>query len=96
MSKPYYNAVDNLEHLYTMNDPAYGAYEFHELILFRDTTDGKLYVGTDSGCSCPSPFESHAFPSDFTEIKSKQDFLDYVKDGPWDRQDVENAVALIP
>lgn len=33
-------------------------YSFDLLGLWRDS-DNKFYLGTDSGCSCPSPWESH-------------------------------------
>ena len=33
-------------------------YPFDLLGLWRDS-DNKFYLGTDSGCSCPSPWESH-------------------------------------
>src|SRR6266850_1700635 len=98
MNSPYWNAPETLEHLYTIGDPnAY--YDFHDVILVRDTTDGKLYAAQDSGCSCPSPFESHTFPTDFTEIKSKQEFRDYVSDvagyTSFYQRDIDAAVELI-
>lgn len=32
-------------------------WSFDLLVLWRRTEDGKLFWGSDSGCSCPSPFE---------------------------------------
>lgn len=32
-------------------------YQFHDLILFVRKADGVVMYATDSGCSCPSPFE---------------------------------------
>ena len=78
MNKAYYNAPEQLEHLYTLTDPN-ACYNFSDVILVKDTTDGKIYAAHDSGCSCPSPFESHTFPTDFTEIRTVQEFIDYVK-----------------
>lgn len=43
-----------------LKDPFYDFYEFAVL----EGEDG-YYLSTDSGCSCPSPFESHD-ASDFT------------------------------
>jgi hypothetical protein len=34
-----------------------GGYEFDLLVLWVRESDGALLYGTDSGCSCPSPFE---------------------------------------
>jgi hypothetical protein len=78
MNKPYYNAPEQLEHLFTLSDPN-ASWNFSDVILVKDTTDGKIYAAHDSGCSCPSPFERHTFPTDFTEIKSVQEFVDYLK-----------------
>lgn len=33
------------------------AYEFDTLVVWRETATGALLYGTDSGCSCPTPFE---------------------------------------
>lgn len=48
-------------------------YSFDLLILVRETATGKLFAATDSGCSCPVPFEDHSFPADFTEVRSWED-----------------------
>lgn len=34
------------------------SYEFNILMVWKGQ-DGKLYTATDSGCSCPSPFEDY-------------------------------------
>lgn len=36
------------------------AYEFDILALWRRESDGAILIGTDSGCSCPSPFEDQS------------------------------------
>lgn len=37
-----------------------GSYEFDIFAVWRSIEDPSLfYWGTDSGCSCPSPFEDH-------------------------------------
>jgi hypothetical protein len=38
-------------------------YEFSDFVVLLH--GGTYYWSSDSGCSCPSPFESHQFPDDF-------------------------------
>lgn len=33
------------------------SYEYDTTVIFRDKEDGRLYYVSDSGCSCPTPFE---------------------------------------
>src|SRR5690242_19010016 len=40
-------------------------YSFDYLVCWRDTI-GNFYLGTDSGCSCPSPFEDYNGVADMT------------------------------
>jgi hypothetical protein len=44
-----------------------------DIFIVIQGPDGKVYVGNDSGCSCPTPFEDHTFPQDFTEVQSWAD-----------------------
>ena len=44
-----------------LNEPDYS---FDMVAVWRDGEG--YYVGTDSGCSCPSPFESYAGKGDMT------------------------------
>jgi hypothetical protein len=39
------------------------SYEFHEFAVLR--RGGLYYWSSDRGCSCPMPWEDHAFPDDF-------------------------------
>lgn len=40
-----------------------GMWEFDLTVVWRSTVvDGLWYVGRDSGCSCPSPFENKGLP----------------------------------
>ncbi len=48
-------------------------WSFDLLLVLKETSTGKLFAATDSGCSCPSPFEDHVFPQDFTEVRGWQD-----------------------
>lgn len=52
-----------------------GAYEFDTSVVWA-STDGRVYAGDDSGCSCPSPFESVGL-ADLTPITRLQDLIDY-------------------
>lgn len=49
------------------------SYSFDTVLVVRSIETGKLYAATDSGCSCPVPFEDHSFPSDFVEVKAWAD-----------------------
>jgi len=50
------------------------AYEFDILLVVRDTATGRVYLDTDSGCSCPAPFENVNSLSDMQEIRSVEDY----------------------
>lgn len=43
-------------------------YDFDKTVVWRHTKTGKLYVGQDSGCSCPSPFENFTSLSSLEEV----------------------------
>lgn len=67
-----YDGTNEADILYEYE--AYGeSYQFDLLILVKDKQDGKLYVATDSGCSCPVPFEDHTYPTDYIEVRSWAD-----------------------
>lgn len=51
-------------------------WQFHLLVIWRDD-NGNLVWGTDSGCSCPSPFEDHK-PEDL-EPYDRQVVQEYVR-----------------
>ncbi len=55
-----------LEIISTIDDPR--CYEFNLLVVWRHIETGKLYWATDSGCSCPLPFEDYSQLSDLDEI----------------------------
>ena len=38
-------------------------YEFNDLIVLQDKESKKLFWAADSGCSCPTPFETYYFRS---------------------------------
>lgn len=39
-------------------------YSFNKFVVWRRKSDGALFYASDSGCSCPSPFE------DYTSVES--------------------------
>lgn len=47
-------------------------WEFDMVVVWRDG-EGKLWAAHDSGCSCPTPFEDHTFPTDFVEVRALTD-----------------------
>lgn len=57
-----------------------GSYEFEMRVIFRVKESGELLMGSDSGCSCPSPFESHELfdllPINFRELR--EEAVDYL------------------
>lgn len=46
-------------HKVTEFDTARESYEFHLYGVFFDPRDNRYYTLTDSGCSCPSPWEDY-------------------------------------
>jgi hypothetical protein len=42
-------------------------YDFHDLIVWAHN-DGRIFYATDSGCSCPSPFEDYNTLASLTEV----------------------------
>lgn len=36
-----------------------GSYEYDKLVVWQKLDDKTIWYDTDSGCSCPSPFEDH-------------------------------------
>jgi hypothetical protein len=71
----YYNPEDHNPPLETVaHFEAYTPeWSFDLFIVVREKGSGKLYAASDSGCSCPTPFEDHTWPTDYTEIKSWED-----------------------
>lgn len=48
-------------------------YEFDMIAVWHEPATGQVWAAIDSGCSCPTPFEDHVFPTDFTEVRSWED-----------------------
>ena len=54
------------------------SYQFDYLRVVR-SEDGRYFYGTDSGCSCPSPFEDFHRESDWTPLTKHPDSLSSFK-----------------
>ena len=57
MNISYYPQEFGVEEIHEF-DLSDGSYQFDYVTVWQSTTDKRtFYVGTDSGCSCPSPYE---------------------------------------
>lgn len=68
-------------------------YMFNMSAVFHHTPSGALFYATDSGCSCPSPFENMT-TLDLKPITRMQDWLDHVEDCCGDLRRDEEDVRL--
>jgi len=92
----YYNPEKvGFNSIFTLEDPdAY--YSFDTVIVVQENKTGRLYAAHDSGCSCPTPFERCSFPTDYTEIRSVDDFTDFLGSHPiYSQRDIDAAVEAI-
>lgn len=48
------------------------SYQFNLVGLWKDIATGGYYIGEDSGCSCPTPFEDFHSLADFTYAGDKE------------------------
>ena len=67
------NIYDNpeqfgLERFEEINDD-HASYSFDDFVIWKRLSDGALLYGTDSGCSCPAPFDKQTV-DDLTKITS--------------------------
>lgn len=47
-------------------------YDFHKFVVWRDLKNKNIvYYATDSGCSCPMPFENFGGPETLTRVESR-------------------------
>jgi hypothetical protein len=92
-TNPYFcPQAHGLEILHSFDDPQ-ASYSFDMFVVWKHV-DGRLFYATDSGCSCPSPFEGHAGPETLTQIASgdsfesfKRDFESWRKSHRWGEDD---------
>ena len=54
---PHYSAGELGLELYSLDEPEM-SYEFNTLDFWA-TKDGRVFSASDSGCSCPTPFEDY-------------------------------------
>ena len=59
----WYNDVYSSPHKHGLSllgsvDFSDGCYQFDYCAVWKRDSDGQLFYGDDSGCSCPSPFET--------------------------------------
>lgn len=74
---PYYDPENcDVTLLHTIKEPNM-SYEFNMTIIVRDNPTGDIYVASDSGCSCPTPFERIGGLGDMTLIRNMRDFDTY-------------------
>jgi hypothetical protein len=77
---PYGNpGACGLELLAELRDPE-ASYSFSTILAWRDLETGDVYVGHDSGCSCPVPFEDFRGLSDMTLITDRIDLERFVRE----------------
>jgi hypothetical protein len=53
-----------------------GSYEFDMFVVWQDV-NGNYYWATDSGCSCPSPFENHTSVAHLTADSASDIMREY-------------------
>lgn len=77
MSNIYYSPEKfGLETIGEVVNWNFESYRFDFSVMFRDPLTGEFFVASDSGCSCPEPFE-FVGRDDLTPIKRLQDLLDH-------------------
>lgn len=54
-------------------------YSFSDIVLWKDIATGDIYMGHDSGCSCPVPFENFHNLKDFTLVTSEEQLHQYIR-----------------
>ncbi|MFZ2992459.1 MAG: hypothetical protein WA061_01975 [Microgenomates group bacterium] len=75
---PYYNPEKCGLEIVAQIDLSSGSYEFDYIVVWK-AKNGKIYTASDSGCSCPTPFEDFHSLSDLTEM-NQSTVLDSMKE----------------
>jgi hypothetical protein len=89
MNVYYHPEKSGLEFFEDFEDPE-ASYSFDKFTIWERKTDGALFYGMDSGCSCPSPFENVNKIEDLTQITPnswetfKKDFEAYGANARWE------------
>lgn len=92
---PYYRPEKSGLSIFWEIDTA-GSYEFDMFVIWERQDDKSLWWGTDSGCSCPTPFESHVSLDPINSIYTLGKFkiaLEEHRNIPKD--DVQRALFLV-
>lgn len=83
-NNPYYNPENWDLTTIAEFDKSDGCYQF-DLVVIWQTNEGYLLIGTDSGCSCPSPFEDVEHVSELTHVNPDNPAADIRNAvGEWD------------
>lgn len=53
------------------------SYEFNMTVVWQDPVTGQLFYASDSGCSCPSPYENYTSRDALTPLDGIQPFIDF-------------------
>ncbi len=61
------------------------AYSFNQTVVWRDIKTGQMYMAHDSGCSCPSPFESIKSVNDLEKLDSISQIIYLIKEKEEDK-----------
>lgn len=75
-------------------------YQFDTTVVWRDKETGVIYYASDSGCSCPTPFELDNRDS-IIEMVRLQELIDYLEErkshgfGFYGRNSEANVTAAI-
>lgn len=76
----YYNPQDYGLEVLGEIERSDGCYQFDMLVVWRESR-GQYWIGEDSGCSCPSPFEN------LTELNEL--------DGPYNKKGLKSRLTWI-
>lgn len=79
MSNPYYDPDDFGLVIVGSFDWSEPDYSFDMCVVWYEPTSGKYYWASDSGCSCPSPFEDFHSVDQF-QSGSEHDVIRYLLD----------------
>jgi len=72
-------------------------YDFNLTVVWQDVDTGAYYYASDSGCSCPSPFEDYD-RTNITRVERTQDLIDGLAKAKADnfyRSDDDDEVARV-
>ena len=76
--------IEELEVIHELDDDSL-SYEFDTYRVYKNPKNGELFYASDSGCSCPTPFEGYRSSDDLTKIDKasygsfEQDFVSWAE-----------------